>query len=132
MPNRLFFIAKASAKQAWGDYPFFEAAYLGRRNTIGYGWNRFAGDALLYGGAEAAVVFKRMRRLVPGDVGMSVFVDLGRVYLDGEDSRKWHPSGGLGFFYAAFQRTTLLGMKVGTSEDRWFVAFEMRLAKLDL
>lgn len=130
VPNRLFFSMKAGGKQAWGEYPFFEAAYLGRRTTLGFGWNRFAGDALLYGGAEADFVFKKMRRLVPGDVGMSGFLDVGRVYLDGEDSSKWHPSGGVGLFYAAFQRTTLLGMKIGTNEDRWFVSFEMRLAGL--
>jgi hypothetical protein len=125
--SRLVWNFFAGGKKVWGGYPFFEAAYVENRTTTGYNWNRFAGDAALYGGASLDVILGKMRNVVPGDVGVSFFTDVGRVYLSGEDSSKWHPAYGAGVFYAPFRRTSLYGLKVGVNDDRWFVQLEMRM-----
>jgi hypothetical protein len=126
--RRLKLRAFAGGKQVWGDYPYFEAAYIGHPTTRGYGWNRFGGDASLYGGLELNVVLAAFRSVVPGDLGFSVFGDAGRVFLDGEDSKKWHPSYGVGVFYAPFQGSSLIGVDFGNNDDGFFVLFQVRLS----
>jgi hypothetical protein len=126
--SRLLWNLFAGGKKVWGAYPFFEAAYVENRTTTGYGWNRFAGDAALYGGVNLDVILGKARNVVPGDFGVSVFADAGRVYLAGEDSGKWHPAYGAGVFYAPFRRTSLYGLNVGMTEDRWFIQLEARMS----
>jgi hypothetical protein len=113
----------AGGKHVWNDYPFFRAAYLGGQgNAMGYRWNRFAGDASAFGSAQLRWSFTKVKAFIPGEVGLTALGDVGRVFLDGEDSSRWHPTGGLGFFYAAFQRTMLLEMGVTAGrEDTFFV-----------
>lgn len=115
-------------KMTWGDYPYFDAAYLGGENTFtAYAYNRYAGDALLHGGARLRWAFARLRNLVPGDLGLAVRVDVGRVYLDREESGRWHPQVMAGVFYAAFDRLLLVEIGVGRSDDRTIVTFDADL-----
>ncbi len=90
--------------------------------------NRFAGDASLYGGVDLKVILARMRSLIPGDFGFDVFAEAGRVYLEGRDTDVWHPSYGLGLFYAPFARTSLYGLKFGRTDNKeFFVVLEARM-----
>ena len=123
--SRLVWHLYGGGKKVWGDYPFFEAAYIGHRTNPGFGWNRFAGDAAVYGGANLDFIIGKSRKVVPGDFGFSVFGDVGRVYFEEEDSSKWHPSYGAGAFYVPFQGAARYGVKVGTNEDRWFFLMEV-------
>jgi len=110
-------------KRIWRDYPFFEAAYLGAQaNIMGYSWNRFAGDAMLYGGAHIRWSFMTVRSWIPGEIGFITGVEAGRVFLEGEDSRKWHPTYGAGFFFAPFDRLNIIeiGFAKG-DEDTFFI-----------
>ena len=126
--SRLAWTLSGGGEKVWGDYPFFEAAYLDQRNILGYGWNRFGGDAAVYGGVNLDIIMAKLRNVVPGDFGVSVFSTAGRVYLKGEDSGKWHPAFGGGIFYAPFQRTSLYGVKVGVDDDRVFFVIEARMS----
>ena len=40
--------------------------------------------------------------LFPGPFGLTGFYDVGRVWLNGEDSRKWHSAFGGGFYFMPF------------------------------
>jgi hypothetical protein len=88
---------RAGGRKLWGDYPWFDAAYVGGSNDRGYRSHRFAGDSSLYGTASL--------RCWLGDVGVKViglrfgvvgFGDTGRVWVEGEDSKTWHSSLGGG------------------------------------
>ena len=126
--SRLVWSGFIGGEKVWGDFPFFKAAYIGHRTTTGYRWNRFAGDASLYGGVDLKVILARMRSLIPGDVGFDVFAEAGRVYLEGRDTDVWHPSYGLGLFYAPFERTSLYGLKFGRTDSKeFFVVLEARM-----
>ncbi len=130
--TRLAWSGFIGGERVWGDYPFFEAAYIGHRTTTGYRWNRFAGDASLYGGADLSVILAKMRSVVPGDFGFDIFAEAGRAFVDGEDADAWHPSYGLGVFYAPFSRTSLYGLRFGRAEDdRFFFSVEARMAGFD-
>jgi hypothetical protein len=88
---------RAGARHMWGDYPWFEAAFLGGRSTLrGFGHDRFGGDASVWGGADLRLKLARIQVVLPTDVGVYGLADVGRVWLDGEDFDDWHTSYGGG------------------------------------
>jgi hypothetical protein len=112
-------------KKNWGDYPYFAAAYLGGEDTFtAYNWNRFAGDAMARGGARLRWALTRLNITVPGDVGLALRADAGRVFRVGEDSDLWHSQLMAGVFYAAFDRLLLVEIGVGWSEEHTVVTFD--------
>ena len=53
--------------------------------------------------------------LVPARFGFSLYGDSGRVFLEGEDSDKWHTSAGGGFWLSFLDRQ--LTLHVGTANS---------------
>jgi hypothetical protein len=103
--RRAMLAARVGGRRVWGEYPWFEAAFLGgSKNLRGYRKNRFAGDASLHGSLEARVWLFRGRLVAPGRWGAFGLVDAGRVFLEGDSSDEWHASYGGGIF---FQMLTL-------------------------
>jgi hypothetical protein len=91
---------RIGGEKIWGEYPFYEAAYLGGSNLLrGYDKQRFAGDASLYAGSELRLYIGTFKFLVPVMYGPLAFVETGRVFLDGEDSNAWHSSAGGGLWF---------------------------------
>ena len=94
---------RAGASRLFGNYPYFAAADLGGKESLrGYTTRRFTGDAAVYGNAEL--------RLNLGDLGVGPhrwgvlgLADVGRVFLEGESSDRWHRGFGGGMW------TTLSG-----------------------
>jgi hypothetical protein len=92
---------RAGGQNVLGRFPLHEAAFLGGSRTVrGYPYQRFAGDALLYGNAALRVPITEANLIVRGDLGASVFADAGRVYFDGESPGGWHTAVGGGVWFA--------------------------------
>ena len=107
----------AGGRKVWGDFPFFQAAYLGAQgNSRGYRWNRFAGEGSLYGSAELRWAFTQVRAFIPGELGLVALADVGRVFVDADDPSRWHPTAGVGLFYAPFERKMIF--QIGVTEGR--------------
>jgi outer membrane protein assembly factor BamA len=97
LPLKPVLALRVGARGAWGDYPWFEAAFLGGRSTLrGFGHDRFAGDVSVWGGADVRFKLGRIPVVLPMDVGVYGLTDVGRVWLDGEDFDRWHTSYGGG------------------------------------
>jgi hypothetical protein len=95
---------RAGGRRMWGDYPWFEAAFLGGRSTLrGFGHDRFGGDASVWGGADLRLKLARLAIVLPMEFGVYGLVDAGRVWLDGEDFDRWHTSYGGGVWLHALQ-----------------------------
>jgi hypothetical protein len=110
-----------AGKKIWGDYPYFEAAYIGGHMIpLGTKWNRWAGDASLSGLASLKWTLKDIKGIVPGELGLFAMGDAARVFVEGESSTKWHPSYGGGVFLASFNRTGAIHLGVGSSPDDGF------------
>jgi hypothetical protein len=118
---------RVGGKKLWGDYPFFEAAYLGGGVIHGYNWNRFAGDSSLYSRLDVKWAFAQIGGAVPMEIGVSLGADAGRVWLAGESSDKWHTGVAGGLFFAPFSRLALFEIGVGKSEERTFFLFGANL-----
>jgi hypothetical protein len=101
-PNRPVLALRAGGKKLFGDFPYFDAAYLGGESSFRLDHHqRYAGDASLYGSSELRVPVVKFPFILPLDIGLLGFADLGRVYVDGESPGGWHDAQGAGFWIAA-------------------------------
>jgi hypothetical protein len=72
-------------------------------NTLrGYDLNRFAGDASLVGNGEVRIALGKGSYILPLRYGLVALGDLGRVFVSGETSSKWHYGVGGGLWLALF------------------------------
>ncbi|MEM9694502.1 MAG: hypothetical protein AAGA56_18275, partial [Myxococcota bacterium] len=122
--GRVVLSTRLGQKFTWGNVPYFGAAFLGGGRFFsggatarGFIAQRFAGDAVVYANVDGRVYLFRFPLFVPTDVGLLAFGDVGRVFLIGEPSGTWHPSGGGGFWLAPLARTNTVSFSVAASEE---------------
>jgi hypothetical protein len=109
--------ARVSGERNFGTYPFFEAAFLGGQagrsaldvtgatsgNLLrGYDLNRFAGDAAVAANTEIDLELGTYSAFLPLRYGVFGLGDVGRVFVDGESSTKWHTGVGGGIWLGLF------------------------------
>jgi hypothetical protein len=110
---------RASGEKVWGKYPFYAGATIGGIESIrGYNQDRFSGDAALFGQAELRIFLTHLNFILRSKFGLSVFVESGKVWAAGEDSKKWHPSYGLGLWLNYLDGTFIISSYVATSPER--------------
>lgn len=109
----------AGGEKLFGEYPYFQAAYLGGRGTLrGFPTRRFAGDASVYTNAELRLRLFRHGLVFPGHFGLLGLADAGRVFLDGEDSNRWHATQGAGVWLSFFSLGNTLTVAAARSSER--------------
>jgi outer membrane protein assembly factor BamA len=120
-PNTTFgptLALRAGAKKVWGGFPFFESAFIGGASTVrGLRTQRYAGDAAVYANAELRARLGRYFLVLPGTFGVFALGDVGRVYLDGESSDKWHTGVGGGLWFAYLDPASTLSIAVARGDD---------------
>jgi hypothetical protein len=110
---------RVGGKQVWGTYPFHEAAFIGGPGNLrGLRIQRYAGDACAWGNAELRLRLFGLKLLVPEEVGVFALTDAGRVFLDGEDSRRWHMGVGGGLWMSFLGRENTVSVAAAHSEGR--------------
>ncbi|HEY7612387.1 MAG TPA: hypothetical protein VH764_05300 [Gemmatimonadales bacterium] len=106
-------------KRVWGTFPFQEAAYIGDPSTVRLGrQNRYAGESSLYAQSELRLFLTKFYFLAPADFGVLGLADVGRVFLDGEESDRWHAAGGGGVWASFLDRAYMLRLSVAASSER--------------
>ena len=70
----------------------------GRADLRGLSEHRYLGDASAYAGAEVRTHLFRSSVFLPLKFGGITFMDVGRVFLDGEDSDTWRKAYGVGLW----------------------------------
>ncbi len=97
---RLVLVNRIGGGLTYGDPAFYQLLYLGGQDNLrGFRTYRFAGDHLFYYNLEARLKLIDFQSfLFPGSVGLLVFNDLGRVWLRGEPSKRWHDGYGAGLY----------------------------------
>ena len=123
--RRLIMALRAGGKLVLGTYPFHESAFIGGSSNVrGFRKGRFAGDSSLYVNAELRLILGKAIILIPGEYGIFGLVDVGRVYLEGEISKKWHAAYGGGFFFSVLDLSTVFSLAVAASEEKTSVYFK--------
>jgi hypothetical protein len=115
--------ARLGGKRVWGPFPYDEAAFLGGARTLrGYDYQRFAGDAMVYGGLELLMPVARvLPHLVPTRVGLILLGDAGRVWSDGDRSDRVHAAVGGGVRLELFEERHSVSLLYaeGREGGRW-------------
>ena len=124
LPLHPTFAARVGAKRVWGRYPYHEAAFVGGANTVrGLREQRFAGDAAVWTGVEARLPVTEFNVIVPGTLGIFGLADAGRVWLEGEESSRWHSGVGGGIWLSLLDKRSTVSIAVVGGEDRTAVYF---------
>jgi len=118
MPLGASVAVRLMGEKLFGTYPWFESSFLGGSPLLrGYDRQRFAGDAMAAGNLEVRLPLAKMAVLVPEKVGISAFVETGRVFLEGEESRRWHPAAGGGVWVSFVTREATLSLTYARSSE---------------
>ncbi|MEZ4282078.1 MAG: hypothetical protein R3F21_20945 [Myxococcota bacterium] len=122
--DRVTLAVRVGGQRNFGRTPYFDLAYVGggrffsgATSNRGFRTQRFAGEASVYGNADLRVALFRPKIVVPGDLGVHAFVDVGRVFVDHESSDDWHPSGGGGVWFSPLVRTNTISLSVAESRE---------------
>jgi hypothetical protein len=103
-----------------GKPAFYQSLFIGGQgNLMGFRQYRFAGDHMLYNNFELRMKIANFTGyIIPGQFGVLGFFDLGRVWVDGEDSNKWHNGVGGGLYFAPAQ-LVVINVIAGYSSEGW-------------
>ena len=104
--------------ETWGKVPYHHAAYVGGSpNLRGFRRNRYAGNSAVYGNGELRLFLKQFFVYLPIDIGVHALGDVGRVWLDGEDSNRWHSNWGGGLWSEVISRQATVSLSVARSAE---------------
>jgi Omp85 superfamily domain len=113
-----------------GNPAFYQYMYLGGQgNLLGYLQDRFAGQQIAYNNFQARLRLANIAGyILPGQLGITGFYDVGRVWIDGEHSNTWHQGEGGGIYFAPAS-LTVIQIIAGHSNEGWYpyIAFSFRL-----
>ncbi len=110
---------RLGGRKLWGQYPYFEAAFIGGASTVRLGRvNRYAGDASAYGSTELRLSLAKVKLILPATLGVFGLADAGRVFLEGESSDTWHAAAGGGVWLSYLDRAYTLSLAIAESEER--------------
>ena len=110
---------RAGGERLFGRYPFHEAASLGGSESLrGLLRQRYIGDGSAYGNAELRLLLVRRDRALVPRFGVFGLGDLGRVFLEGESSDRWHTAVGGGVFLSVADPKNVLSVAFARSEGR--------------
>lgn len=120
--NKRFILAlRGGGGHIFSDgFEYWQALTLGANNFLrGYRKNRFSGTSMAYGSAELRCRLAQFHtRLLPGELGLIGFQDVGRVWLRGESSDKWHLAYGGGLYFTPFNSVLISVLGAISEEER--------------
>jgi hypothetical protein len=119
-PPRTVVALRFGAAWNFGKYEFYQSQFLsGLDNLRGYRKYRFAGDRMAFNNIDVRVRIKNYQGyLFTGSYGFLLFHDIGRVWLKGENSHKWHNGYGGGLWISPANRLVLTGSMM-RSDEGW-------------
>jgi len=117
---RLVYAIRLGAAHNIGEYDFPQAQYLsGTENLRGYRRDRFAGRTMFFNNTEVRLKIADFNTyLFPGSLGILVFNDVGRVWVDGENSADWHVGNGAGIWIAPVRRFVIAAQYTRSKEEK--------------
>ncbi|MFT6871260.1 MAG: hypothetical protein ACJAVN_000257 [Roseivirga sp.] len=117
--SRTSIATRINYQQSFGDFEFFQASNLDGFNTLrGFRRYRFSGESSFSHQIDLKVdLFEWNNYFLPSKVGLILFNDLGRVWVDGEDSNTLHHGYGGGFYLTPFGSFAVNILMAKSKED---------------
>jgi len=120
-------VARIGGGHIFSNYfEYFQALNLGANNFLrGFRKTRFYGTSIAYNSLEARIKLMDVKSyLFPGTLGLVLFNDVGRVWLKGETSRKWHDSYGGGLYFIPF-KLVIISATMAFSDEENLINFSV-------
>lgn len=121
------FAMRAGGATLFGEPDFYHLNRLGGNVELrGYERERFYGKSIFYTNTELRWITDTKNYFFNGRIGLVGFYDIGRVWMPGERSSRWHDGYGLGLALLPMNRITLIAMYGLSNEgDNLFFRAEM-------
>jgi outer membrane protein assembly factor BamA len=105
-----------------GDYQYAQANYLGfRENLRGFRIHRFGGRTSAYNNIELRWKVTEIQTfLCPISFGLIAFNDVGRVWVDHENSSSWHNGSGGGIWISPINKIVITYILSYSKEEKNF------------
>ncbi|SEN76228.1 Surface antigen [bacterium A37T11] len=105
----------------FGKTAFYQSFFLGGQgNLLGFRQYRFSGNQMLFNNLEARFKLADVGSyILPGELGISGFYDVGRVWTAVDASEEWHQGYGGGIYYAP-AKIALFQLSAGHSKESWY------------
>jgi hypothetical protein len=107
---------RAGGRKVFGPYPFQEAAFLGGEDVRGLVQQRYAGDGSVYANTELRLLLRHRDGTIVSRLGVFGLADVGRVFLKGESSARWHTAVGGGVWLSVVDPAYTVSLAVARSE----------------
>ena len=120
IPFKLTLATRFGGGHTFGNsFEFFQAQTLDGPTTLrGYRRNRFSGQTSVYNNTEARLrLFSFTTYLFPASIGIFGFHDVGRVWVDNEDSDKWHRGYGGGIWLSPLNQVVISAGYATSAEE---------------
>jgi len=110
---------RLGGQKLFGDFPYFEAAFLGGSESVRtLSRQQYAGDGSVYGTAELRVPLANFPLVLPWNLGVMGFTDVGRVYMEGQSPGGWHSGYGGGLWLGVLKPSANLALTFTNNRDR--------------
>jgi hypothetical protein len=118
-PARSVLALRAGGERVFGEFPYYEAAFLGGSRTLrSVRYHRLAGDASLFGAGELRIPVADFPFIIPWNVGLIGFGEAGRVFNDGQSPGGWHRAVGAGFWVGVLSPSYSLSVVFTNGRER--------------
>jgi hypothetical protein len=125
LPLDPVFAFRAGGARVWGRYPLQEAATIGGTESVrGLRRQRYTGDASLYANAELRLRLVGREGTLPLGVGVFGLTDVGRVFVSGESSERWHSGFGGGLWVSLAKPENTASLAFARSEGHLRLYFQ--------
>ncbi|WP_051292741.1 BamA/TamA family outer membrane protein [Olivibacter sitiensis] len=119
--NSITFANRIGGAAILGKETFYQSLFLGGHGNLwGYRQFRFAGEQLFYNNAEARMRLADIGSyLLPGQLGITAFYDVGKVWSSDRDDEKMKHALGGGLYYAP-AKIAVIQVVAGRSQEGWY------------
>ena len=109
-----------------GKSAFYQSLFLGGQDNLqGYRQYRFAGEHMAYNNFEARIKLANLASYVlPGQLGLIGFYDIGKVWQKGYNDKVWHQGAGGGIYFAPAQML-VVQLVAGNAGEGWYPYFTL-------
>ncbi len=119
LSKKINLFVKAGATTLTGKPEFYQYNIVGTTETLrGHQRDRYYGNSTAYNQNELRWISKVRSHIYNGKIGFFGLYDVGRVWLSGEKSTKWHNSYGGGIILSPFNLITVSVAYAISEEDK--------------